>query len=109
MREPLRWQRLPSGIPKTSTELVERYSNVVRSVVWRRRKYGISRADAVNEVWLRLLAANVVDNYVLNRLVFDPSLTEDAFRRYLYTAADNHLKNVFRTLARRHNRENARL
>ncbi len=56
---------------------------------------------------MRLFQARVIDRYVLNRLVFDPSLSEAVFRRYLLAAARNHLKNIFRTLTRRSNREMA--
>ena len=107
MREHLVWARLPSAVPVTNAGLYARYQRVLQRLVRRQVKYGISQVDAEGEVWLRLFHARVIDRFVLNRLVFDPSLSEAAFRRYLLAAARNHLKNIFRTLTRRSNREMA--
>jgi hypothetical protein len=107
MREHLVWARLPSAVPVTNAALYARYQLVLRRLVRRQVKYGISHVDAEGEVWMRLFQARVIDRYVLNRLVFDPSLSEAVFRRYLLAAARNHLKNIFRTLTRRSNCEKA--
>ncbi len=101
----LTWHRLPHGIPKDPEALVEHYRPLVRRIVRRRVKYGIAHADAESEVWCRLLRANVIDKFVLNRLVGNLQPCESDFKRYFYTAANNHLKNVFRTLERKYNRE----
>ena len=107
VREHLVWARLPSAVPVSNAALYARYQLVLRRLVRRQVKYGITHVDAEGEVWVRLLHARVIDRYVLNRLVFDPSLSEAVFRRYLLAAARNHLKNIFRTLTRRCNREKA--
>lgn len=107
IRAAVLWTRLPNGIPHSDAEFYELFGRKVRRLIQRKVIYGISREDAVAEVWARLLRARIVDKFVLNRLVYDPALTRDDFERYAYRAAYNHLANVFRTLARRSNREKA--
>jgi hypothetical protein len=101
------WNRLPSGIPTTDAEFYAGFRRKVRRLVHRKVIYGISRADAEAEIWCRLLRARVLDKFILTRLLHDPSLTVEALHRYAYVAAYNHLKNVFRTLERRANRDRA--
>lgn len=101
------WKRLPNAIPRSDAEVYELMARKVLRLVRRKVKFGISHPDAVAEIWSRLLAGRVLDRFVVNRLLQNPSLTRDDFQRYAYRAADNHLKNVFRTLARRANREKA--
>jgi hypothetical protein len=101
----LTWRRLPHNIPTDAHALVAQYQPLVRRLVGRRVKYGIAHVDAEAEVWCRLLRANVLDKFILNRLVGNPTPCDSDFVRYFYVAANNHLKNVFRTLERKYNRE----
>ncbi len=101
----MHWTRLPNGIPATDAEFYELFERKVRRLVRRKLTYGIPYPDAVAEVWARLLRSRIIDKFVLNRLLENPALTRDDFERYAYRAADNHLKNLFRTLERRSNRE----
>lgn len=102
---PVLWTRLPNGIPHSDAEFYELFGSKVRRLIQAKVIYGISREEAVAEVWARLLRARVVDKFVLNRLLHNTTLNLDDFKKYAYRAAYNHLKNVFRTLERRANRE----
>lgn len=89
------------NLPTTTDELHAEFARDVEALIRRKVKSGIVHDDAVGDVWLRLLSADVLGKF---RASGQPQ-TRAQLRRYVLAAARNALANVFRTHARRFNSE----
>lgn len=91
--------------PKSLEDLSQNYGAMLRRMVRHRVKYGITDEDAINEVWVRVLNAQVLTRFARARRR-RRGLT---FQSYFGAAVRNHMKNMFRTLDRRANSEDPAL
>ncbi len=92
-------------MPRSVNDLVVQYGPMVRQLVERYVSFGISHEDAVSEVWVKVLSSGVLGKFRKARR----KRSNLSFRPYFYVTVQNHLKNLFRTLHRRSNAEEASL
>jgi hypothetical protein len=54
----------PDHLPRSNEEVVQAYQSLVLSVVRRRLKFGLAFEDAVGEVWLKLVASDIIRKFI---------------------------------------------
>lgn len=89
-----------SDLPANAEELYQQLNPDIERLVMRFVKYRLSRPDVVGELWLRLLAADVLGKFHASTRPDKPA-TPARLRAYVWRAAKNHLANIFRTHTRR--------
>lgn len=49
-------------LPQTPAELYAEFAPLIRNIVWKTVHYGVTREDALAEVWVQLLRARACSN-----------------------------------------------
>lgn len=85
----------PYHIPRSNDEVVQGYASIVVSAVRRHLKYGIAFEDAISEVWLKLLASDIVRKFLNTATKYFPTtITVDEAVEFLGVSWDAWCKMV---------------